>query len=444
MAAGIEGGDRTGALRGLLAAAPMSRLQIIAVALSIALNALDGFDVLAATFAAPGISAEWRISPAALGVALSSGLAGMAAGSLLLAPAGDRVGRRPLILFCLLLMTGGMFLTATATGLTSLCLWRAVTGVGIGGMLAAINAVAAEFANEKRRDLSVALMTVGYPAGGLIGGFAVAGLVEDFGWRSIFLFGGVVTALFVPLIWLFLPESLEHLSRQRSARARATLDGLLRRMGHAALDAALVETPRQEAGKGGARELFGPVYRRMTILLILAYFLHISTFYFFSGWLPKLISDIGYSTPDAIRTSAIMSLGGVLGGALLGWMAPKLGLKRLVVAAMIGTSVTMAVFGNVDGLATMQRVAFAVGLCVFGGIVGLYASLARAFPARMRVTGTGLAIGLGRGGAVIGPIVGGLLLQAGLRMGLVLAVVGLCALAGAIFLVLAPKPPEEH
>jgi hypothetical protein len=123
----------------LLADRPMSRPQIWAVALSVALNALDGFDVLAITFAAPGISKAWGIGPAQLGIALSSGLVGMTAGSLLLAPLGDRLGRRPLILGCLLLMALGMALTATATGIYSLCVWRVLTGLGIGGMVAAIN-----------------------------------------------------------------------------------------------------------------------------------------------------------------------------------------------------------------------------------------------------------------------------------------------------------------
>ena len=201
-----ESAAATNPVMRLLADAPMSRRQILAVGIAVALNALDGFDVLAITFAAPGITRDWGIGPAQLGVALSSGLAGMALGSLVLAPLGDRFGRRPLVLGCLVLMAGGMLLTATSTGLASLCLWRIVTGLGIGGMVAAINAVASEFANERRRDLSVALMTIGYPVGGLLGGFAVAEFVVTHGWRSVFVAGGLATAAFLPLVWLGLPE----------------------------------------------------------------------------------------------------------------------------------------------------------------------------------------------------------------------------------------------
>jgi MFS family permease len=220
------------------------------------------------------------------------------------------------------------------------------------------------------------------------------------------------------------------------------MNALLARMGRSPLSALSAEAPTRATPPGGLRELFGPVYRRLTLLLVSAYFLHILTFYFYSGWLPKLMSDLGFSTPEAIRTSAIMSIGGVLGGIVLGGLTPSLGLKRQAVAAMIGTAIMMAIFGNLHSLPALRVMAFAVGIFMFGGIVGLYASLARAFPPRMRVTGTGLAIGLGRGGAVAGPIIGGLLLEMGLRIGLVLSVVGVCALAAATALTLAPNPRE--
>lgn len=431
-------GSATSPLAAMLAERPMSRLQIFAVAISVALNALDGFDVLAITFAAPGIAKDWGIGPAQLGVALSSGLVGMALGSLLIAPFGDRHGRKPLILLCLLLMAGGMALTATATGLVSLCVWRVITGLGIGGMVATINAVAAEFANEKRRDFSVAVMTIGYPIGGLLGGFAVADLVEPYGWQSVFIFGAVATALFIPVVWFMLPESLEFLARIGTPEAHARIDALLDRMGHPRLGDNHAPPPDKARG-GSFGELLGSRFRTLSLMLVAAYFLHIVTFYFFSGWLPKLMSDLGYSTPDAIRTSALMSLGGVIGGSALGWAAPRLGLVRLVMTAMIGTTVTFVIFGMVTGLPALQAISFIAGACVFGGIVGLYALLARAFPPELRVTGTGLAIGIGRAGAIVGPLVGGFLIAAGLRIPLAIAIIGTAALGAALILAFLPR-----
>ncbi len=427
-------------LAGRLARAPMSRLQVGAVAMSVALSALDGFDVLAITFAAPGIAADWGTKPAALGVALSSGLVGMAGGSLFIAPRADRFGRRPILPISLMLMAIGMLMTATAQSLWPLCAWRVITGLGIGALVPTVSTIAAEFANDRRRDFAVALVTVGYPAGGLVGGLIAAQFVTVYGWRSIFVFGGVITAVFLPLAWWLVPESIQHLARTRTPRADKVFASVLRRMGHDAdevIALPFAASPASQGSAGGFAELLSPAFRRMTLLLIAAYCLHILTFYFFSGWLPKLMTDMGFSTPDAIRTSAIMSLGGIVGGSMLGFFAPRLGLRRLVIAAMITTTLTMGGFGYLTQLHQIQLLAVFVGIGIFGGIVGLYAALARAFPARLRVTGTGLAIGLGRGGAVVGPILGGVLLQAGLRAGTVMSVVALFALAAAFAFALA-------
>ncbi len=426
----------SGAAAHLLADRPMHPAQIFAVALSVALNALDGFDVLAVTFAAPGMAKAWHIGPAQLGAALSSGLVGMVLGSLLLAPLGDRFGRRPLIIGCLVLMAVGMALTATAPYLIWLCVWRVFTGLGIGAMVAAINAVAAEFANERRRDFCVAAMTVGYPIGGLVGGFAVADVIGTYGWQSVFVIGGVVTAAFLPLVWFGLPESIDFLARQDTPAARARIATMLARFGHPpATIAPDPEPPRVPVvASGSYAALLGPLYRRMTVILVVVYFLHILTFYFFSGWLPKLMSDLGYTTPDAIRTSSLMSLGGILGGVALGWAAPRFGLIRMLIIAMIGTSITFILFGLAVGLVAMQVAAFLAGICIFGGIVGLYALLARSFPPELRVTGTGLTIGVGRGGAVLGPLLGGFLIAAGLNIPLAIGIVGAGALIAAVIL----------
>lgn len=427
----VLGARATGGARGMLADGPMSRLQILAIGLAMTLNAVDGFDFLAMTFAAPGIARDWGIDATRLGIALSAGPVGMTLGSLLLAPMGDRRGRRPLVMTCLSLMTAGMFLTATAAGLTSLCAWRIVTGIGIGGMLAAINAVAAEFSNERRRDLSVAVMAIGYPLGGLIGGFAVADVVMIQGWRSVFVIGGGVTAACLVLVMVWMPESLDYLARQGTAGARRRMTTILSRMGR---PPAARETAPSAAPIAGGKltDLLGARFRRRTLLLVAATFLHLMTFYFFSGWLPKLVSDLGYSTADAIRTSSMLSLGGLAGGLALGVAAHRLGLVRLLVLAMIGTAGSMAMFGIVAGLPAIQATAFLVGVGVNGGIIGLYALLARAYPAELRVTGTGLAIGVARGGAVIGPLIGGVLISRGVGIPVVIAIVGSAALVAAL------------
>jgi len=159
--------------RETLASSPMSWLQIVAVAITVGLNGLDGFDVQSSSFALPGIAREWHMLPAQLGILQSMDLIGMAVGSLLLGPVADRLGRRPTMLGCLVLMAVGMFLATQASGRTDLSAYRLITGFGIGGLLAAINAIAMEYSSARRRNLSIALMAIGYQLGAVFGGMIV-------------------------------------------------------------------------------------------------------------------------------------------------------------------------------------------------------------------------------------------------------------------------------
>ena len=188
MAMTIERHDLAGLAewRRSLLAAPMRRFQMFALGVVVLLCALDGFDVFAITFAAPGIEREFAIGKAALGIVFSSGLIGMALGSLFLAPAADIYGRRRLVVLSLVLMIVGTLWTAFAGGTGALALSRLFTGFGIGAMVATINPMAAEYANARRRDFSVTLLNIGFPLGGVTGGFVAAQMLPVLGWRAIF------------------------------------------------------------------------------------------------------------------------------------------------------------------------------------------------------------------------------------------------------------------
>ena len=218
--------------RKTLSVSNMSVAQIAAVAITIGLNAIDGFDVLAISFASPGIAREWGIDRAALGIVLSMELIGMGLGSILLGGVADKIGRRRTLLGCLVVMTLGMVMATRAKGVYDLSVWRVFTGLGIGGMLASINAVAAEFSSDKRRSLNVSLMAIGYPIGAVIGGSIAAILLKQGEWRVVFEFGAVVTALFIPLVLWLVPESIAWLCQRQPAGALDSVNRSLVRMGH--------------------------------------------------------------------------------------------------------------------------------------------------------------------------------------------------------------------
>ena len=184
----------------------MGRLQVVAVTLCILLLAVDGFDVLSISFAAPGIAAEWGIDRAALGLVLSMELIGMGVGALVVGNVADRIGRRPTILLSLVIVSLGMALAATASGVTLLSVYRFATGIGIGGILASVNAMAAEFSNQRSRNLSVSLMAAGYPMGVIVGGSIASLLLANFDWRSVFLFGAIFVVIVINLFFRVIRE----------------------------------------------------------------------------------------------------------------------------------------------------------------------------------------------------------------------------------------------
>lgn len=406
---------------------PMSRFQLVAVAICVALNALDGFDILAITFAAPGITREWALGPGALGVVISTGLVGMSIGSLLIAPLADTRGRRPIILLCLILMTLGMLLSATADTVMALAIWRVITGLGIGGMLASINAMVAEYANDARRDFCVSLMTIGYPLGGMLGGMASAWLLGQFDWRAVFIFGGVVSAAILVVVWWRLPESIEFLVFKRSPDALSEINAILRRMGRAVI-AEMPMRARQE--RVSVWQAFDRALIVRTALVCVAYFLYMLTCYYTLGWIPSIVAALGFTASVGAEVSVWTNLGGIIGGALLGYLARYVGLKPLASGALILTAVALTVFGRTEpDLLALKAVAFVLGFFLFSCAVGFYATFVRVFPTHVRATGTGLAIGLGRFGGMLGPVLGGWLMTIGTSRP---SVAGIMALGAAL------------
>lgn len=417
----------------------MSRLQILVIALCVLLNALDGFDVLAISFASPGIAAEWRIDRAALGLVLSMELIGMAAGSMLLGSLADRIGRRPTILWCLVIMATGMGIATQADNVTQLSLYRLFTGLGIGGMLACTNAMVAEFANARVRSLSVTLMAAGYPMGAILGGSFASGLLVAGGWRDIFMFGAVITAIFLPVAWFVLPESIGFLLEKRPSGALERTNAVLKRMGHPPMQT----LPEQDksAPRAAFGQLFAPGLLVTTLLLTMAYFFHIMTFYFILKWVPKIVVDMGYAASAAGGVLVWANVGGLLGALLLSGLSWRFALRKLLIGTMLLSFFTVTIFGQGQGdIDRLAVVAAAAGFFTNAGVVGLYALIAQAFPTSVRASGTGFVIGFGRGGAAVGPILAGFLFSIDLGLATVGVAMAAGSLVAAAMLLWLPKP----
>ncbi len=428
--------------RDVISNSAMSRLQILIVALTIVLNALDGFDVLSISFASPGIATEWGIDRAALGFVLSMELVGMAIGSVFLGGVADKIGRRPTVLGCLVVMAGGMAMATTAHGIVDLSMWRVITGLGIGGMLASINAIAAEFSNNRRRHLSVSMMSIGYPAGAVAGGIIAARLLQGSNWRSVFYFGASVTAVLIPLIYFVMPESVHWLTRKQPSSALEKINRALVRMGHTTT--AALPPISADAQKRSIADIFSPALFAGTVTVTLAYFLHIMTFYFILKWIPKIVVDLGFAPSAAAGVLVWENVGGAVGGVIFGLLTQRFGLKPLTIVTLLLSSVTVALFGRTPAdLQQMSLICAVAGFCANAGVVGLYAIIAQVFPTHVRAFGTGFVVGVGRGGSVIAPIIAGFLFTAGFSLPAVALTMAVGSLVAAGVLLLLKMEADQ-
>ena len=365
----------------------------------------------------------------------------MAAGSLVLGRAADRAGRRATILGCLGVMVAGMLGAASARGVVGLSAWRLFTGIGIGGMLATTNAAVAEVSNAARRSLCVILMAAGYPLGTIVGGSVSAVLLRQFDWRAIFVFGASVTLAFVPVVVLAAPESIAFLMHRRPPAVLARINATLGRMGHPPV-AVLAE-----AGDDGravpVAALFAPALRRSTILLTLAYLAQIITFYFILKWIPKIVVDLGFAPSAAAGVLVWASAGGLVGSVVVGLLSARVPVRRLALAAMVGSVVAVVVFGRSHGrLGDLDLVAAVAGCFTNAAMVGLYALVAQTFPTALRATATGFTIGIGRGGSALAPALAGALFAAGIGLPTVALIMATGSLiAAAALLGLRPAVP---
>ncbi|TWF79852.1 benzoate transport [Pseudonocardia hierapolitana] len=402
-------------LRAVLDDGPMHRFQWTAVAVCVLLNMLDGFDVLVMAFTGRAVSAEWGLSGSQLGLLLSAGLVGMAAGSLFLAPLADRIGRRPMILACLGIASAGMLLSAVSQSAVQLGLLRVLTGVGIGGILASSNVIAAEYASRRWRGMAVSLNSTGYALGATFGGLLAVVLIAGFGWRSVFLFGGVATLLAIPVVLAGLPESLDFLLTRRPARALDKVNAMARRLGRPAMAELPAGGESTAPGAGaGFRALLAPALRRPTLLLWASFFLVMAGFYFVTSWTPSLLVEAGLSATEGLTGGTLLNLGGIFGTTLLGALAARWALRSVLMVYLLATAALLALFVGVLGsLGAAFATGALIGLFVNGCVGGLYALTPIVYDAGVRTTGVGTAIGIGRIGAIVSPTLAGALLDLG-------------------------------
>nr|WP_304661453.1 MFS transporter [Arthrobacter sp. zg-Y238] len=392
----------------------MSPRQVAIIAICTTLYMIDGFDVLVMAFSASHVAEEWGLNGAQLGYLLSAALVGMAVGSIFVSTVADIIGRQKTLLIGVCIVAAGMLASYFAPNYAVLLILRLLTGVAIGTLQSTISVFASEFSNAKRRSTALSLVSIGQPIGGVLGGLISGVLISQYGWRSAFLFGAVVTILMIPLVMKVFPESVDYLLTRRPAGALERVNRSLRAIRQPAVDV-LPESVLAEQNKSRFADVLTGYNARRTILLALAYFVLMASFYFANSWTPRLIAESGFTAQDGINAGVLFSVGAIVGGVLLGLLGARFPMRKVLAVFFVIGAATFVVFANSTN-GSLGWALFAAALVGFGSnapIAGMLAISPTYYTSEVRGTALGLVIGMGRIGAIISPILAGTLMDGG-------------------------------
>ncbi|WP_426437132.1 MFS transporter [Bradyrhizobium genosp. P] len=400
-----------------------SQYLIISICSLVAM--IDGFDTQCVAFVAPEIASSWHVEPSQFGPVFGAGLLGGMLGAMALGLAGDRLGRKPVLMFSVALFAICSLLTPFATSIGNLTALRFVTGLGLGGALPTAIALTSEYTPTRLRATVVALMFCGFPLGAVIGGFAMAKLLPVLGWTSAFYAGGVIPLLLMPLIVGWVPESIRFLALKGDSLA---IISILDRMnlGKKWNVKLTVETPAP------LFSLFAKGTALGTILLWITFFFSLMLSYFLLNWIPMLARQGGHSVEEAVVAVAMINLGAIIGCLTLGQLAGRYGQATVIGAGYGLGAVAIVAIGYVGTSSTLLLI-FSVlaGILTIGAQMCTVALCAGFYDTRLRATGVGWTMGIGRIGAILGPVLGGVLIGAGFTAPTFFLIAGLTSLGAA-------------
>lgn len=394
----------------------MTAWQIALVALCCFCNLADGFDVTSLALVAPVLSKDWGVDPAVLGAIFTAASVGLALGAFAIAPLADRFGRRPVMLAAIGSLAVTLSLTGAATSITQLLVLRFATGLALGTLVVCLNTTVAEFATPKARNVSMALLHIGFSLGTATAGAVAAAVLGGMGWRAVFYAAASLNALTFVAALFMLGESPQFLAKRRRPGDLEAYNRLQRLTG-------LPEVSALPGASGAAgerprfalRDLLEPAMRTETLLVWVTAFTYAIVGYFLMSWKPTILANAGLTPSLAAASVTIGSAFSAAGHLIMGVLARRFGEGRLTAVFFLLAAVSLFAFGTVPADAfTLILVAGITNFFVVGAYTGLFLIAVEMYPPERQNTGLGFIVGFVRVGAAVGPILGGFLLSAGL------------------------------
>ena len=363
----------------------LNSFQYLTIFICFFLNVIDGIDVLVMSYTAPVIASAWSISSDTLGVVFSSGLLGMAIGALLLAPQADYFGRKKIILISIIIISSGVIFTGFSKNVYHLILLRFFSGIGIGAMLATTASIVSEYAPDRSKDFWISFVLAGYPIGAMLAGYISNIILNNYSWEWVFFIFGSISLIFIPIVYFLMSESTIFLKLNKAKNQTVPV-----------------------------LSLFSKNYLTKTLKLWTAFFFSFACLYFLISWIPKLVTESGLSLKLGIYSGTVFNLGAFFGIITQGYFSSIFGLKKTISSFLFLTGIIMILINFFVGSDLMLIIFGILGFAIQGGFVGLYSVAVRIYPSEFRTTGIGWGIGVGRLGAVIGPLCAGFFIGAGL------------------------------
>ena len=391
----------------------IGRLQITVVAICTLIQMCDGYDVGSIGWAVPSLTHAWNIAPSAFALAFLWSNLGVMVGALVSGPLGDRFGRKPMLLASIAIFGLASLASAFSPSLEFLAGTRFFTGLGIAGGFTGTTALTGDYSPQRLRATMIMVTFTGAPLGGFIGGQVVALLLhEGYGWPIIFIIGGLFPLVLLLISALWLPESPRFLAARGSLapRHRALLERL--DIAPGSVDAQAVDVARGNP----IAMLFSEGYALQTVLLWIVFFCSLVNLYLFVFWLPEILHLTGLTPSEAVFATSLHALGAIAAVFYLGYLIDRFGAQRALASHFAVGIVFIALIALVAmPYVALLIVVFLSGATIIGSQTGANATAGKLYPARMRTSGIGWALGIGRLGGIAAAPLGGFLLARGLE-----------------------------
>jgi len=368
----------------------------------------DGYDLAVVGIALPAIMKQMGVDATSAGFMVSAALFGMMFGAITLGTIADRIGRRWAIVICILLFS----VFTAAAGMTSdpvsFAVMRFLAGLGIGGVMPNVVAHMTEYSPKKIRSVMVTLMFSGYSVGSMLAALLGKGLIESYGWQSVFLAAGA-PVLLIPFILKSLPESMPFLLKAGRIEELKHIASRMEPSYRPQASDRIVVPAEHKADNAPVKHLFQDGRGFSTLMFWLAFFMCLFMVYALSSWLTKLMIGAGYSLGSALTFVLVLNFGAIVGAIGGGWLADKFHIKYVLVTMCALAAVSLMMLGHKVPTEVLFFLVGLTGATTIGTQIVLCAYAGQFYPTAIRSTGVGFGLGIGRAGAILAPIVIGAL-----------------------------------